>query len=211
MAFPPRSQKIESFPAGGAPRADIPPGALLIFAAMKETTVSSARKFSGRLVNLDLLEVRLDNNRLARREVVRHPGAVAAVCRLADGRFLLVRQFRKPIERYLLEIVAGTLAPGEKPAACVRREVREETGYRVASLVKLGCLYTAPGFCDEVIHVYYARLGGRVGRQTCDPDERIERVALGGRVLERMISSGKIRDSKTLATWLLFRRRRAGL
>ena len=150
----------------------------------------------------------MKDGRRARREIVRHPGAVAVLCRLADGRFVFVRQFRKAIERELVEIVAGTREPGEGPDACARREVQEETGCKVASLERLGCIYTAPGFCNEKIDIYFAGLGRAGGRPRPDPDEHIALVCLSARQVRAMLASGKIKDAKTLAAWLMFKNRR---
>lgn len=177
---------------------------------MKEKTVVSKRKFNGRLIKTDLLKVELGNGRYARREIVRHPGAVAVLCRLPDGRFAFVRQFRKAIESELLEIVAGTREPDEGPAVCARREVKEETGYKVISLERLGCIYTAPGFCDEKIDVFFAELGHVGGRQRPDPDERIVLACFSAKQVRAMLASGEIKDAKTLAAWIMFRTRRRG-
>ena len=172
---------------------------------MKEKTIASKRKFNGRLIKTDLLKVELGNGRHARREIVRHPGAVAVLCRLPDGRFVFVRQFRKAIERELLEIVAGTRESDEGPVVCARREVKEETGYKVVSLERLGCIYTAPGFCDEKIDVFFAELGPTGGRQRPDHDEQIELICLSAKQVRTMLAAGKIRDAKTLAAWMMFK------
>ena len=174
---------------------------------MKEKTVNSICKFSGRLIRIDLLNVRLENGRKARREVVRHPGAVAVLCRRPDGVFVFVRQFRKAIEKDLLEIVAGTREPGERPSVCARREVREETGYKVVVLKHLGNVYTAPGFCDERIGIYFAEISPSAVKSSPDPDEDIKIFCLNAHQIETMLASGKIRDAKTLAAWTLFKRR----
>lgn len=171
---------------------------------MKEKTIASKRKFNGRLIRVDVLKVELEDGRYARREIVRHPGAVAVLCRLPDGRFAFVRQFRKAVENDLLEIVAGTRESGEEPAACARREVEEETGYKAGSLKRLGRIYTAPGFCNEKIDLYFAELGRFSGRPHPDPDERIELVCLTKKQFEVMLAAGKIIDAKTLAAWMMF-------
>lgn len=177
---------------------------------MKEKTITSKRKFNGRLIKVDLLKVELENGRHARREIVRHPGAVAVLCRRPDGRFVFVRQFRKAIESELLEIVAGTREPDEGPVVCARREVKEETGYKVSALERLGWIYTAPGFCDEKIDVYFAELGPAAGRQRPDADEQIARACFSSKQVKAMLASGEIRDAKTLAAWTMFRTRRHG-
>ncbi|MDD5484254.1 MAG: NUDIX hydrolase [Kiritimatiellae bacterium] len=172
---------------------------------MQEKTIHSERKFTGRLIKTDLLEVELQDGLRARREIVRHPGAVAALCRRRDNRFVFVRQFRKAVESELLEIVAGTREPGEGAGACIRREIREETGYKVVALARLGRIYTAPGFCDEGIDVFFARLGAAAVCPEPDADERIMPVLLSAKEFEAMLAAGKIRDAKTLAAWTMFR------
>ena len=171
---------------------------------MKEKTIVSKRKFNGRLLKLDLLEVRLRSGHLARREIVRHPGAVAALCRLPDGRFIFVKQFRKAIESDLLEVVAGTREPNEDSSSCARREVKEETGYKAAALKRLGHVYTAPGFCNERIDIFFARLGGRQSQSSPDSDEQIEPVYLTKREVLNLLAAGKIKDAKTLAAWSMY-------
>ena len=187
---------------------------------MNEKTVSSHRIFDGRLLKLDVLEVGLDNGRHARREIVRHPGAVAIWARAPDGRFVFVRQFRKAIEQELLEVVAGTREAGETPEACARREIREETGYAVKTLTPLGFIFTAPGFCTEQIAIFYAELrenGPDFGPSRAsgssdelsraahpDPDERLDVVLLDEAAWKAMMSRGAIQDAKTWAAWGLF-------
>ena len=179
---------------------------------MNEKTVSFQQVFDGHLLKLDVLEVELDNGRgsgprrRARREIVRHPGAVAIWARAPDGRFVFVRQFRKAIEQELLEIVAGTLETGETPEACARRELREETGYAVKTLTPLGCIFTAPGFCTEQIFIFYAELTGG-GAATPDPDEHLDVVLLDESKWKAMIVCGAIQDAKTWAAWGMFQTR----
>jgi ADP-ribose pyrophosphatase len=175
---------------------------------MNEKTINIARKFKGRLISIDLIHVRLKNGRKARREIVRHPGAVAALCRRPDGKFVFVRQFRKPLERNILEIVAGTREPGESPAVCARREILEETGYKAVLLRRLGSIYSAPGFCDERIEIYFAEVIPSVIKGRADHDEDISVFCFDARKIEIMLASGKIIDAKTLAAWTLYKHRR---
>jgi len=182
--------------------------ALIIYRhPMNEKTISSQRAFDGRLLKLDVLEVELDNGRRARREIVRHPGAVAIWARAPDGRFVFVRQFRKAIEQELVEVVAGTLEAGETPEACARREIREETGYAVKTLTPLGSIFTAPGFCTERIFLFYAELATS-GPADPDPDERLDVVLLDEAAWKAMISRGAVQDAKTWAAWGMFEARR---
>ena len=176
---------------------------------MNEKTVSSQKVFDGHLLKLDVLEVELDNGRgsgprrRARREIVRHPGAVAIWARAPDGCFVFVRQFRKAIEQELLEVVAGTREAGETPEACARREIREETGYAVKTLVPLGCIHAAPGFCGERLELFFAELV-EIGREAKpDADEALEVVRLTLEEWEAMVARADIHDAKTLAAWAL--------
>ena len=174
---------------------------------MNEKTISSRTAFEGRLLRLEVQEVALDNGVRTRREIVRHPGAVAVVARDGNDRFLFVRQFRKPIEQELLEIVAGCLEPGEEPEACARRELREETGVETRRLQLLGTLYTVPGYSNERMYVFAADVkDGRAGPAP-DQDENVEPVWLPRREVEKRLRDGAFHDAKTVAAWCLFERR----
>ncbi|MFC1451870.1 NUDIX hydrolase [Verrucomicrobiota bacterium] len=172
---------------------------------MTETTVRSETVFSGRLLKVEVLEVEMESGRRASREIVRHPGAAVILPELPDGRFVLVRQFRKPVERFVLEAVAGVLEPGEDPDDCAVREVREETGYCVAELRKLGVILPSPGYTEEKLHVYHASLGAEPGDVCPDEDEHIEIVVLSSGQIDSMVSRGELQDAKSLATWLLYK------
>ncbi|GAI22032.1 unnamed protein product, partial [marine sediment metagenome] len=121
-----------------------------------EETLSSETIYSGRVVTLRVDEVRLPGGRQTKREVVEHSDCVAIVAVDADDNVLLVRQFRKPVEKDLLEIPAGCIEPGEEPVATARREMREETGYLPRSIKRMGGFYSTPGFCTEYLHLYLA-------------------------------------------------------
>jgi len=163
--------------------------------------VSSEGIYSGRLLRLELLQVEGPDGRRREREVVRHPRAVAFVPLLEeDGqqKVILVRQYRAPLDKEILEIPAGTLEAGESPLECAERELSEETGYRARHWEKLAEFYTSPGFCDEQLTLFLARelepLGGN------HPDEgeflQIEKIPLEG--LRVMLKDGRLADAKTL-------------
>jgi ADP-ribose pyrophosphatase len=175
---------------------------------MRETTLSITPAFQGRLLSVETLQVELEPGVRAHREIVRHPGAIAAVARLPDGRFVFVRQFRKAAERELLEIIAGSREPGEAPDVCATREIKEESGHDVTSLQPLGLIYPAPGYTDEVIHLYAADVSERRESPQGDPDERITVEYLTAEEFETLAAGGMIEDGKTLAAWLLFKLRR---
>jgi ADP-ribose pyrophosphatase len=162
------------------------------------------------------LEFRVDtivraDGTMGTRDVVGHPGAIAVLAVDDDGRLLLVRQWRIPAERGMLEIPAGTLdvheGVSEDPDMAARRELEEETGQRAATWRSLSTFWTAPGFATELMHLYLATgLSGATGhdRLTPDEDERLElsRVAIEDAVA--MVESGEINDAKTIlgVLWL---------
>lgn len=174
---------------------------------MSEQVTAQTRVFSGRRVTLELVEVQLDDGTPARREIVRVPAAVGVLPALPDGRIVLIRQYRSPIQSHILEIVAGCLEPGEDPAACAVREVREEIGYTVRALRPLGSIHPSPGFCDETIHLFHAQLAPGTPQPQPDPDERIAVFCLSVAEFDALVAAGDITDAKTLAAWLLFKTR----
>lgn len=173
-----------------------------------ERLLDTKTVFTGRLLRVEVQTVELADGQTATRELVRHPGAAAVLAELPDGRFVLVEQYRRAVDRRLVEVVAGLLEPGEDPADCARREVEEETGYRVRELIKLGKVWPSPGFVSEGMHLFYAKLDGEAGRQNLDPGERVRAVVLEGSQIEAMIAAGEIMDGKSLNCWLLDRLRR---
>jgi ADP-ribose pyrophosphatase len=160
--------------------------------------------FKGRIVELNIEEHRLPDGRTLDFEMVRHPGGAAILPLLPDGRVLLIRQFRPAAGGMLLEIPAGKLEPGEPPEECVRREIEEEAGYRAGRIEPLGHMLTAPGFCDEVIHLFVARDLSPVESRP-EPDEYIEVAPLPADEALDMALSGRIPDGKTQLALLLAR------
>ena len=168
---------------------------------VEEKTLTSKTLYEGRLVGLEVQEVMLPSGRKAVREIVRHGPAVAVLARLPDGRFLFVRQFRKPVEQALLEAVAGNREPGEDAEACARRELEEETGYRARRIRSLGFIYPSPGYVDERIDLFFTEVDAEPGPTRPDEDEHLDVVRLNrAEVLEQL--GDRIVDSKTLAVWL---------
>ncbi|GAB4413953.1 MAG: NUDIX hydrolase [Anaerolineales bacterium] len=167
-----------------------------------ERTLNSRLVYEGRLIRLRADEVALPNGRRTVREVVEARGAVGIVALDDEGYVILVRQYRRPAGRELWEIPAGTLEPGEDPAACARRELAEETGFTAQEVRPLAGFYTSPGFCDEWMHLFLAR-GLSEGPQAQEDDEsiRVARVPLADALA--MIRSGEICDAKTVAGLLL--------
>ena len=145
----------------------------------------------------------------AERVVVRHPGAVALVAVDGEGRWLLVRQYRHPATRALLEIPAGTLAPGETPEQTAARELREETGFAAGSLERLGGAWMTPGFCSEYIHFFLAT-SLRPDPLPQDDDEQLSApVAMTLDQLLSAVDEGAVEDAKTMVAITLWERRRS--
>lgn len=153
--------------------------------------------YKGRVVTLNIDTVTLPNGVTVDLETIRHPGASAVVPLKDDGTVVLIRQFRHAAGGFIYEIPAGKLNPGEDPLSCAARELEEEIGYRASSFVLLSRIFTAPGFADEVIHVYKAT-GLTPGRQQLDRDEVLEVVEIPLAEAIRKIEDGTIRDSKTI-------------
>ncbi|HEX6315171.1 MAG TPA: NUDIX hydrolase, partial [Gemmatimonadaceae bacterium] len=127
----------------------------------RSSTIRSQRIYTGKVLNLDLDDVRFPNGRTGRLELIRHSGAAAVLPFLDEpndlqARVLLIRQFRYAADRFLYEIPAGRLDAGEAPMDCARRELLEEAGYSADRLVPLGGFFTTPGFIDEFIHLFLA-------------------------------------------------------
>lgn len=139
------------------------------------------------------------------REVVVHPGAVAILPVLSDGRIVMIRNQRFTVGRQLLEIPAGTLEPGESPAECAARELEEETGYRSQQIEPLTEIFTSPGVLTERMWIYTAHQLTKT-KQNLQSDERIVVDIMEASELKKLICNGEIEDGKTvaaLATWLL--------
>jgi ADP-ribose pyrophosphatase len=168
--------------------------------------------YKGRVIRVTVEEVVLPNGRSTRLELVRHPGASAVVPLREDGRLLLIHQFRHAVGGYLYEVPAGTLSPGETPEACARREVEEEVGHRPGRLESLGSIVTAPGFCNEVIHLFLA-MELVATKQSLDPDEVLRVVEMGFDEAMAKIQDNTIRDAKSIAALCLAyeRAKRLGL
>jgi len=169
---------------------------------LNEELIESHTIYRGRVVTLRVDTVRLPNGNTAQREIVEHRGAVAIVPLLNHETVLLIRQYRQAVGETLLEIPAGTLEPDESPDACARRELQEETGYDARRLRRLFSQYLAPGYSQEVLHVYLAEELVPTA-QGLDADELVELVPTPLSEVERMIVDGAIRDSKTIAGLLM--------
>ncbi|MFC1915654.1 NUDIX hydrolase [Chloroflexota bacterium] len=168
-----------------------------------EKTLASQLIYDGRAVKLRVDTVQMASGRQTTREIVEHSACIAIVAINADNNILLVKQFRKPVEKDLLEIPAGAINPGEDPETTVCRELQEETGYLPRRVEKLGGFYSAPGYCSEYLHLYLAT--DLVPSQLHAEDtEEISLVRVPMAQIPSLITSGRLCDAKSIAGLLTY-------
>jgi len=169
----------------------------------EEKTLSSQLIYDGRAVKLRVDTVRMPGGRETRREIVEHRDCVAIVAIDADDNVLLVKQFRKSVEKELLEIPAGGIDPGEDPVTTVRREMQEETGYLPRKVERLGGFYSTPGYCTEYLHLYLAT-DLTPSPLYAEDTESIKLTRVPTSQIPSLIASGSICDAKSIAGLLTF-------
>jgi len=175
----------------------------------EEKTIQTKRVFKGKVISLQVDDVLLPNGKESKREIVKHPGAVAVIALTADDRIVFVEQYRKPLERSLLELPAGKMEPNEAAEKTARRELEEETGYTTESLTYITSFYTSPGFADELIHLYYTdRLIRLKEPVALDEDEFVEVRYLTLEEAEQCVVNQEIYDAKTAYALLYLRNMR---
>jgi ADP-ribose pyrophosphatase len=165
--------------------------------------LSTDHVYDGKIIRVDVEHVRLPNGRASVREIVRHRGAVVLVAVDDEERLLLVRQYRRPAERTLLELPAGTRETGEEAAVTAGRELEEETGFRAGQIRRLGGFFSAPGFCTEYLECYLCT-DLQDSDATPEEDESFEHVRLTVAELQAAIRAGEVEDAKTLAGLTLY-------
>lgn len=167
--------------------------------SLEEKTLKTEHIFSGRIIQVQVDEVELPNGKTSTRELVKHPGAVAVIAITDDNKLVMVEQYRKPLEKVIVEIPAGKLEKGEEPALCARRELEEETGYDCESLELVSSFYTSPGFADEIIHVYVAKgLTKKENAAGLDEDEFVNVLEITLDEALEFIKEQRIFDAKTI-------------
>lgn len=164
---------------------------------LTEKTIHTEVIHKGRIIQLQLEDVLLPNGQSGKREVVKHPGAVAIIAFTEDNQLLMVRQYRKALEKEIIEIPAGKLEANEDPLACAQRELAEETGYQAERMELLTSFYTSPGFADEIIYLYVARELKPVSAKL-DEDEFVELIRVDLDQAKELIEAQKIHDAKTM-------------
>ncbi|MDU1848386.1 MAG: NUDIX hydrolase [Niallia nealsonii] len=166
---------------------------------LEEKTLKTEHIYSGRIIQVQVDEVELPNGKTSTRELVKHPGAVAVIAITEDNKLVMVEQYRKPLEKVIVEIPAGKLEKGEEPALCARRELEEETGYDCKSLELVSSFYTSPGFADEIIHVYVAKgLTKKEDAAGLDEDEFVNVLEITLDEALELIKEQRIFDAKTI-------------
>jgi ADP-ribose pyrophosphatase len=163
--------------------------------------ISSEQIFHGRVFDVTVDTVR-EGAITYKREVVHHPGSAVIIPAFPDGTVALVRQYRHPAVRYLLEAPAGTLNLGERPEEGAARELEEELGFVAGKLEKLSEFFVSPGFCEEKMWLYLATEMTRT-EQRLEADEVLDVVRLTLRQALEMITDGEIEDAKTIIGLML--------
>lgn len=159
--------------------------------------------YEGKAVDFYCDEVELPNGQTATREYLGHPGAAAVLPFIDKENIVLVKQYRYPIGKETLEIPAGKIDKGETPLECVKRELKEETGFTAKNLEKLISFYPTTAFSNEELHIF-AAFGLNSGKQHLDKDEFVSKLIVNFREAVKMVKSGEIMDSKTVIALLYF-------
>ena len=168
-----------------------------------EKKLATQQIYHGRAVNMRVDTVEKAGGGKTTREVVEHSNCIAVVAIDEHDNVLLVRQFRHPVDRFLLEIPAGGIDPGEEPVVSVRRELQEEIGYFPRKIDKLGGFYAIPGYGTEYLHCFLAT-DLVPGRLMAEDTDDIELVRVPQDEIPRLIASGEICDAKSIAALLTF-------
>jgi len=168
-------------------------------------TIKSERLYHGRIFDLVIEEIEDPPGNSRTCEIVRHPGGSVIVPLLDNGEVILVRQYRYPFKKYILELPAGKLELHEDPLKAAQRELQEETGYTAEQYEKLTTIFTTPGFCNEVLHIYLATglKKSRQGQHLDEGEQSLTVETLPLPTIVEMIVRGEMSDSKTIAGILL--------
>jgi len=160
--------------------------------------------FEGRVIRVEREAVTLANGATTMIEAVRHRGSVVIIARPEPDHVVLIRQYRPVISRWIWELPAGSLDPGEAPDTAVVRECEEEIGLTPRRVTLLASWYPTPGFCDEIMHFYLCDdLVAPAAPVSRDDDEQIEPATVSVETMRAMIGDGRVADMKTVAGLLL--------
>lgn len=162
-----------------------------------EKTLDKKNIYSGKIISLDIETVLLPNNRKAKREIVKHPGAVAILPINDKNEIFFVKQYRKAIDSELIEVPAGKIEPNENPKECAIRELKEEIGQKANKMTYIGEFFTSPGFSNEIIYLYKAEELAPCQLEKDEDEFIIIEKYEKAKVIE-MINDGIITDAKTI-------------
>lgn len=175
----------------------------LIIARMEERFAYDELVYDGKIAEVHKVGLRMADGRVVQRDFIHYNGAAVVLPVLADGRIVLIRNYRFAVDERLWELPAGILEDDEDPAACAARELTEETGYVAGNIEKLGRFYPGPGTNDERMHSFLAT-DLTAGEQNLEAYEEITVKVCGGDEVRRMVADGTIHDGKTIATLALY-------
>ncbi|WP_026584691.1 NUDIX hydrolase [Bacillus sp. J33] len=165
---------------------------------LEEKTLNTEKIFTGKVISLQVEDVELPNGKTSKREIIKHPGAVAVLALTDDNKIVMVEQYRKALDKTIAEIPAGKLEAGEDPQACAERELEEETGYGCKEMDWLISFYTSPGFADELVHLYIAKgLEKKEDAASPDEDEFVNLMEVSLEEALSLLKEQKIHDAKT--------------
>jgi ADP-ribose pyrophosphatase len=164
----------------------------------EEKTINSERIYDGKIIDLQVDKVLLPDGNKAKRELVKHPGAAAVIPITKEDKIVLIEQYRKPLEKSIIEIPAGKVEKGEDPETAAIRELEEETGYTTSELSLVTSFYTSPGFADELIHIFITdELKPLDAPAAKDDDEFMEIMELTLDEAKQLVEEERIHDAKT--------------
>jgi len=164
----------------------------------QERTIHTDYIYQGKIIQVQVDEVILPNGEHSERELVKHPGAVAVIAITKDDKIVFVEQYRKPLERSLIEIPAGKIEVDERPEVTAIRELEEETGYTTNKLTHITSFFTSPGFADELVHIYLTDQLEKLDVPVKgDDDEFIEIMELSLSEAQKYVEDKHIQDAKT--------------
>lgn len=161
----------------------------------KEITISKQQIYKGKVISLEVNDVKCSNGQISKREIVKHPGGVCILA-ILNNKVILEKQYRAPFDDFIIELPAGKLNIGEDPKDAAKREFEEEVGYKVGSIKKVGEIYPSVGYTNEVIHLFIAT--NLIKTKTkLDDDEDIELLLVDKDQISKLLSENVIKDAKT--------------
>lgn len=164
----------------------------------RKDAIGTEKIFQGAVFGVRLDEVRRQDGTSLQLELVEHNGGVVIACKPSPSEVLLIKQYRYPIDEELIELPAGRLNVGEDRLEAAKRELIEETGYQASTWEELPAMYSAPGFCNELLTCYVATDIKWVGKNL-DEDEWTDAFTVSLKEAWQLVLDRKIRDAKTVA------------